>query len=434
MSSLLLLLTLLGCEAQPAAPTGAALAQQRVTATRAATYTPLPTETALPPPATYTPYPTYTPLPTWTPTPVPTATPIAFVPQVSEDWPTVIRRTADILAGNPAALERELRRLQAISATEGAVRTVDLTHDGQDELIIWYIDPNNANRVTRSNILVLTEGEGVWQPIFDATFGLRSSEGAWLLEARDLNNDLQSELAYAIGRCGSNGCSVTVRVVLWSGGAFRDLTASEIQLPSLREATFSDEDGDNLWEMALTGGTLDAIAAGPQRERTDIYRWVNNLYTLAETTYAESDWLPLVVWEANEAFDEGRYEAAEALYHRALTDETLRIWAQGTGDAGLQDSELTLLHSFSYFRLMVIGSVLEDQNRVDRAIRALRDQYPRSPMLVLAEAFLEAQGEGIPAACTAVTEAAAGEDGLLDALNSFGYTSPQFLPEDICPL
>ncbi|MGH2542470.1 MAG: hypothetical protein ACRDIB_06730, partial [Ardenticatenaceae bacterium] len=357
-------------------------------------------------------------------------------PSTSADWPTTIRRTADAVGGDPAALQAELARVGAITEGEGGVRAVDLTHEGQQDLLVWYVDPGTPNPATRGNVVVLTRDADAWRPIFDATFGVGSTEGARLLEARDLNNDRQNELAYTLTQCGATGCSTNVRVGVWNGSAFRDLTVSEIRLPSLREAIFSDEDGNGLFDMVLTGGTLSSPAAGPQRERTDIYRWTPNGYALSETLYAASDWLPLIVWEANDALLASDYGRAITLYERAITDTTLRPWTGGTEEPALQESERALLYAFSRFRLLVANAALGRRTVAEEWLDALRTNHPDSPFRQAGETFMERwRGTSLAAPCRAVNDDAANNlPTLVDPLNNFGFTGPQFVAEDICPL
>lgn len=444
MLLLMLMLMISACSQQPrpsptAEPTAITVAK-RVTATLAATFTftstPTPTSTATPFP-TYTPYPTLTAYPTYTPYPTPTATPIAVAPSASADWPSTIRRTADILKGNHTELEAILVGLKAINSSGGSVQKLDLTHDGQDDLLVWYLDPKNQDPNTHGNVLVLTHNGELWHPIFDAVFTAGGNGGAKLLIARDLNNDRQNELAYALTSCGTNVCSTIVQVVIWNGMTFSNFTASDIRLPSLSSATFNDSDGDGVFDMILTGGLLQSIEPGPQRERTDVYRWTENGYALSETLYAATDYLPLTIWEANDALEAGDLVKAIKLYERATTDDSLRPWAQGTTDPALIEGERALLRTFSYFRLIVTYALQQNPQAVEQSLNALQTLYPTSPFRQAGELFIQKWNETTSPVegCRAVNDFAANNTlSMIDSMNNFGYKSPKFSPETICPL
>lgn len=439
----LLVALLSGCVGRAAGPEAGApspIARAHVTATLAPTFTPTlpasptpyPTYTPYP---TNTPYPTYTPVPTSTATAVPTRTPIVVAPIVSSDWPTTIRQAADALGGDATALQANLTNAGAITSSAGRVQAIDLTHDGEDDLLVWYVDPARATTEPRGNVLLLTQTEGRWRPLFDATFGAASADGATLLTAQDLNGDKRNELAYALTSCGATSCTTQIHVVSWGGGGFRDLTASDIRLPSLRDAAFSDGNNDGRFDMALT--SAGSAASGPSRERTDIYAWQNGLYAFQETLYAATDWLPLVVWEAGDALDAGDYEQAALIYARAASDAALRPWAGGGSDPAAAEAEQTLLRSFSRFRLILAYAAQGKQADAQQALAALRTAYPNSPFRMTAERFIARwqPSKSLGAGCAAANEyAASTPDTAIDPLNQFGVSAPRFTAADICPL
>lgn len=412
----------------------------RITATLAPTFTftatATPTLTATPM-ATYTPYPTQTAYPTYTPLPTPTISPIAVVPPTSVDWPITIRRTAETLKGNPVELNKILVELGAIGPAGGEVQALDLTHNGQNELLVWYLDPNNQEPNTRGNVLVLTNNDQVWRLIFDAVFSMGGNGGARLLEARDLNKDGQNELAYALTTCGTNICSTNVRVGKWDGTTFHNLTVSDIRLPSLNTAIFNDSDGDGVFDMVLTGGALQSVRAGPQRERSDIYQWTADGYTLKNTLPAATDSLPLTVWDANDAMEAGDLSKATKLYERVGSDESLRPWVENSTDPDLIQAEVVLLRAFSRFRLVVAYLSLDNQPAAEQSLEILRTSYTDSPFRQASDLFIERwlKSKSLKSACRVVNDYAEQNiSTMVDPLNDFGYTGPQFLPQTICPL
>jgi hypothetical protein len=187
--------------------------------------------------------------------------------------------------------------------------------------------------------------------------------------------------------------------------------------------------------MVLVGGTLASVAAGPQRERTDIDHWNGSGYALVETHYAASNSLPLLVWEANDALAMRDYEQAITLYERALSDPSLVPWAQGTNDPALQESERDLLHAFSRFRLVVANAAAENEAGAEQWLETFSTYQTDSPFHEAAEIFMTRWlGNGMTIPCRAANGYAAEHlDTMVEPLNRFGYTGPQFTTDDICP-
>jgi hypothetical protein len=227
-----------------------------------------------------------------------------------------------------------------------------------------------------------------------------------------------------------------VLVTVWNGSTFRNLTVSDFRLPFLRSGTFRAPDDDRLFDMILTGGALESAAAGPQRERTEIYNWTPKGYALSEVQYAATDSLPLIVWEANEALEAGDFNKAIELYEGAASHETLRPWAQGTDDPALAEQEKRLLQIFSRFRLMITHAAAGNRASVQQTLDGLRALYSDSPFREAADFFMEEwriEGD-LAAACGLANEYAASQaDVIVEPLNNFGYTGPLFLAQDICP-
>lgn len=441
-------LLLTGCGVQgflASSPTPTAT-QVRITATLAPTFTntrepdtPTPTATATPlptdtPPPTYTALPTYTPLPSATPTPRIPPRPINFL-----DYPDTVRRVADTLDGDPQELWGALAQWGAIRDDQGAVRQVDITLDGTPDLVVWYVNPTADLPLTQGDILILTPSDSNWRIVFDANFGASASTvglGVRLLAAEDVNNDRQAELAWTWADCGAHTCFTTVEIGSWTGSGFSDLTAGDIVLPTLQDAEFVDQDGDGTQELLLTGGIISSVGAGPQRVRTEIYRWNGTGWALADTLYAATDWMPLVVWEANDRLAAGNLAEAINLYTQVITNGGFRPWhGDHGGTAMTAEEERALLAGFSRWSLVLANAILGEDDTAETWLNRLRETQPESPYRQVAERFWQTwqTTKDLTQACEAARSyAASNRAAVVEPLNSFGYANPQFEASDIC--
>ncbi|HYN89581.1 MAG TPA: hypothetical protein VER55_13685 [Ardenticatenaceae bacterium] len=435
-------LLLAGCVGQNLLPTPMPSATLvRITATLAPTFTltpppatstPLPTETPLP---TYTALPTYTPLPSATPTPRIPPSPASFL-----DFPDTIRRIADTVGGNPEELWLALAGWGAIREGQGAVRQADITRDGTADLVVWYINPVAENLpLPQGDVLVLTPEGPNWRIVFDANFGSAAGTvglGVQLLAADDLNGDGESEMAWTWAECGAHTCFTTVEIGAWTGSGFSDLTASEIQFPTLDRAEVVDQNGDGAKDVVLTGGTINSAGAGPQRTRTEVYAWNGSGWALSQTLYAATDWLALVVWEANDRLAADDLPGAMDLYTLAVTSPSLRSW-HGENNTGRMsaEEERALLTAFSHWRLVLANTVLGREDEAEEWLSQLEDSQPASPYRTVAERFWETweRTSDLDDACEAANSyAAANRPLVVEPLNTFGYSNPQFEADDIC--
>lgn len=444
----LAVLLLAGCSTQTlfAPPPTATATMVRITATLAPTFTntrepdtPTPTATATPVPTdtllpTYTALPTYTPLPSATPTPRIPPRPANFL-----DYPDTIRRVVDTVRGDPQELWSVLAQWGAVRDGQGTVKRVDITLDGTADLVVWYVNPTASLPLAQGDILVLTPDGGNWRIVFDANFGSSASAvglGIQLLAAEDLNNDRQAELAWTWADCGAHTCFTTVEIGSWTGTGFSDLTAGDIVFPTLQSAEFVDQNDDRTKELLLTGGIISSVGAGPQRVRTEIHRWNGRGWTLADTLYTATDWLPLVVLEANDRLAAGDVTGAIDLYSQVITNSTFRPWHGESGGAAMTaEEERTLLTSFSRWRLVLAYTILQKRDEAEAWLARLRESQPDSPYRQVAERFWRTwqTSEDLKQACDAANSyAAANRAAVVEPLNTFGYANPQVEADEIC--
>lgn len=434
--------------------------------------TPLPTVTPGP---TKTPLPTMTPEPTWTPTPLPTATEAAPsptdtpvlptpsetpIPPTSTDTPVVVtvERTPtptrtpsglwpprpeafvsyveDILAYLNASplhivrLRAMLHDWRAISERLGAVEEADLDHDGLLEWIIVIADPLSQTLSVPGDLLVVDREDTVFVMRYQASAQLAEApENVAILAAKDINADGKVELAYTTTSCGAHTCITAVHIVAWDGEAFVSLSPGKIEMENpLSPARLENRDDDPALELVLYGGVISSVGAGPQRARTDIYKWTGMDYVPVETVYDESDLLYFKVLDANMALMAGDYSQALALYQEVLVSSSLRVWK------GVQERDD--LGAFSRFRLVLTYVLVHDESRAQAILEEMQSTQPEHIYNQLAQVFWDyytKQG-GVTAACQAVAEFAQEHLQAVEILNGYGYANPTFTASDICPI
>lgn len=433
LAGALLLLLVSGCQPSFLAGTSIPPTPIRITATLVPTFTATSTVTPTPtttPTATATPVPTWTPFPTYTPFPSPTATSqVPAQPSSFLEYSSTIRRAASALEGNNTELEALLREWGAITNDIGTVQQADLTHDGDSELVINYVNPQ-AGTTAEANIVVLKPGDEEYRILFDTSLENIDQSRIRLLVADDINADGLNELAYTGETCRSNTCFTSVQVRRWNGTSFTNLFPNSPDMPAVDTVEFRNEDSDAANELVLVGGVVASEGAGPQRQRTEIWDWNGQTWQASESRLAPTDWMSLIAWEGHEDLSARDYGAAQALFNRVLTDDSLKTWHARARD------ERTLLRSFAAFELVVLHAAQGQPAQARSALERLRRDYEDSPFREAGERFYETwrTDQDLGSACDAVAAyASTQQTSLMQPLNDFGYSNPSFAPEDICP-
>lgn len=429
------LLLLLSSACQPSFLAGASIPPTpiRITATLVPTFTATSTVTPTPtatPTATATPVPTWTPFPTYTPFPSPTATSrVPVQPSSFLEYSNTIRQAASVLDGNGEELEALLREWGAVTDEIGAVQQADLTHDGDPELLINYVNPKVAG-TAEANIVVLKAGGDEYRILFDTALENIDQSRIRLLAANDINADGLNELAYSSETCRSETCFTSVQVRRWSGTSFTNLLPNSPDMPAVETVEFRNEDNDAASELVIVGGIVDSEGAGPQRKRTEIWDWNGQTWQASESRLAPTDWMALIAWEGHENLITRDYGAAQALFNRVLTDNSLKTW-----HAGAQEERM-LLRGFAAFELVVLHAAQGQPAQTRSALQSLRSDFANSPFREAGERFYEVwqTDRDLASACDSVTAYATTQQStLIQPLNDFGYSNPSFAPEDICP-
>ena len=370
------------------------------------------------------------PTPTTAPSPTPVETPISVSipprPPDFDQYKETIARYLRDSGGDEDGLRSMLVDWGALRHVTDLLR-VDVDDDGLGELLIVLVEPSPEYGINlRGDLLVLDRKDEMFELAYSAAGDSILLDPA-LIEVDDLNGDGQTEMAFSFTECGAHTCFTTVHIVTSGAGNYQNLTGEGIEM-SYVEPHFSDWDSDGVRELIMHGGTIGSVGAGPQRERTEVYRWDGAAYVLSETVYDYSNYLYFRILDANQALMGGKYEMAATLYREAIDNPSLDVW--------MEESEREGLVAFSRYRLsltyLLLGKVELAQASLDELLLEQPDSLYAQVAQVLWDTY-QRTGD-LRAACEDVGTFAASHPETADVLTNYGYGNPTFTPEEVCPL
>ncbi len=250
-----------------------------------------------------------------------------------------------------------------------------------------------------------------------------------LLDAGDLNNDGGGEFAYVTSTCVASTCTQIVHVVKGTATRYVSLAPPDgITMPSA-EAQFLDTDGDGSKELLFTGGAVASAGAGPPRARIETWAWDGVAYALRSTQPAKAAYLYHAVKDADALLAAGKYPDAEAAYAGVVGDVSLQVWDE-------EKRERNELESYALFRAglaaaLAGGDAAKADAYLDRA-RAYRPQTLHDQLAASFKAGFHAKGS-VSVGCAAVRDDIAANLAEYQAFWDFGYASPPFDADAVCP-
>jgi hypothetical protein len=354
----------------------------------------------------------------------PTAVPLPLRPEDFADYPTAIISYLNDSQGDVDGLREMLEDWGALRNVADLLR-VDVDDDGIGELLLIILAEEYGFNNPGDLLVIDMEGQE-YDVAYRAASDLIIMDPS-LLEVGDVNQDGHTELAFTSTSCGAHTCFNTVYVIASGTGMYGDLTDGGIEM-SYSEIHFPDWDGDGLLELVMHGGTIASLGAGPQRARTEVYRWDGHTYTLSETIYDPSNYLYFKVTDANQALLNGEYERAATLYREAIQNPDLDVW--------IEESERKELIAFARYRLALTYLLL---NQIGEAESARDELLTQQPEHIYAQVVSILWGTylidgNVMAACEEVGNFSAAHPEAADVLADYGYGNPTFTPEEICPI
>ena len=369
---------------------------------------------------------TPTPEPTEVPSASPTPVPFPHRPEDFADYPAAILGYLNASQGDVDGLREGLKNWEALRDVADLLR-VDVDDDRKGEYLLVIVDTSGEYGINLPGDLLVIDIEGEQYSLaYRAARDLLILDAS-LLEVNDINQDGHTELAFTSTSCGAHTCSTTVYILSSGTGMYDDLTGGGIEM-TYADVRFSDWDGDDVPELIMYGGIIGSVGAGPQRERTEVYRWDGLTYTLSETVYDPSNYLYFKVLDANQALLEGKYERAVTLYQGAIENPDLEIW--------MEESEREELTAFARYRLsltyLLLGEIGEAQLTRDELLMEQPENIYAQVVTVLWDTYL--MDKDLRAACEAVGSYAAAQPETAAVLADYGYGNPTFTPKEVCPI
>ncbi len=401
---------------------------------------------------TPTPTPTATLRPTATPSPTPTATPVPLCPAQNlaakwtppagfDGYPDAIR--AYLAEGGTAAnLLTILRSASSINEKWGSVAAIDLTGDGEPEIVVSIFDPFTTDQSAGPSGQLLVYGCTPQQvELLYAKAAPKGQSMPRLLQSGNLIGAPNgAQLAVVTSSCGANTCFDSLEVLGWNGTALVNLLAEPLELPEA-QYQFVQADGDSALEIQAQRGVQNSIGAGPHRTEKQLWDWNGAQYVKVKTELSPVVYRIHAVYEGDDAFAAGDYQRATDWYTRVLTDDNLKDWLTEIGYANAHDRDT--LQAYARFRLLLIGLLRGDANagdQFDQLTKLYPDGSPVHLTQQMAQAFWNKYQEtkDLKAACAVANAFANSSDNwqylIVDDLNLFGYTNRSYTSDDVCPL
>jgi hypothetical protein len=313
--------------------------------------------------------------------------------------------------------------------------------DEGDELVVAFTAPGDPQPLLFIAVFDVVRGapETEWGAVYespDFAFAPPTQGGIQpLIAAANLTagGAAGGALAYGVPTCGAHTCQTTVHIVSGAGGGYRDLTPPTQALPeggaridSPDSIGFEDRDGDGAQELVLHGGVINSAGAGPQRPRTDVYRYDGAAYVLAGTIPDPPSYFYHAVVDADARAREQRYDEAADAYLGAVGNAALREWKDDRAE----------LSAYALFRAAVMraaaGAAADDVDApLDRALA----EFGATLHAQLAGAFRAAYAakHDSAIACSAVNEDVQRNIDEYRAFWDYGYGNPPFDPQQVCP-
>ncbi len=400
------------------------------------------------------PTPTATLRPTATATlrPTPTVTPVPLcpAPDLAAEWaapdqfdgyPEAIRAYLS-QGGTVPNLLTILRNASSINEKWGGVSSIDLTGDGDPEIVVSIFDPFTTDQAAGPSGQFLVYGCAPQR--IDLLYANQAPQGQTLprlLQSGDLIGAPRgTQLAVLSSSCGANTCFDSLEVLGWNGTALVNLLAEPLVLPSAQYQMIQ-ADADSALEIQAQRGLQGSIGAGPQRTEKQQWKWNGAQYVKVKSEWSPAQYRIHAVYEGDDAFAAGDYNKAIDWYIRVLTDDTLKDWLTEISYTNAHDRDT--LQAYARFRLLLIGLLRGDANARDQ-LDQLTTLYPEgSPVHLtqqMAQAFWDKYQEvqDIKAACAVANAYAnSGDNGqylIVDDLNLFGYTNRTYTSDDMCPI
>jgi hypothetical protein len=380
---------------------------------------------------------------------------------VDGKWlPTTIRAATDLVnwaEGDPAQILAQIETWGQIDEfaldEEGRlsnawVETADLNQDGQPELLLAFPPRQEVCRDEACHIslcefltcpaflLLFNQVNGLYVPVHlieDAVTDWRKwLDAPTLFHIGDLTGNDRIELLIQQNACGAHSCYSSLLIGNWDGTAWQNYGRMEQSFSEISLVPDAESGVTGQMEIHFYGGIVGSAGAGLQRPQTEIYRFRDDRFYLAEVMPAADDHPYYLALDAHTALSQNdpdrAYDlATNALAHIAAFRNDAREFMF------LDDWSVPRIAGLAHLQRMMVSALNDDMS----AMLIERDTIIPYDIPVYAEAaqtFIDVYEETADAAAAcaqmdAVLQADPDQSALFDW---FGYNTEML--ESYCPL
>jgi len=300
-----------------------------------------------------------------------------------------------------------------LATPENYVRLVeaDLDGNGTAEVVTALNGSGSLTGVGQVFVITRANGAVAVEPVSGEPL-----EGVGLFAVTDLTGDAQREMIWTSTHVGAHTPTTELFLSRWRPGQ------SEVLPGAISMASARVELEGN--ELVLTGGMIGSVGAGPQRSRTERYRWTGERIELVDQRYASSTlgYFRLIDGIVAERF--AHVDEAARAYRDAMADAEPNL--EGVVEPDMRAGFVAAVRAFARFRL---GALLLAQGQGEEARRVLVGE---AALFAELPALMAEAGER-EAGCKAAEAWANTNASFLEALNStFGYAQPRWQAVDLC--
>jgi hypothetical protein len=347
-----------------------------------------------------------------------------------EDYPDALAAYFSA-GGSPREMERLLRDWGAITDEMGSVRSLEMTGDWDQEVVVAMADP--SPEVERpwplGDVLILQCKAGAVVPAFRGREAVDQDAADLqfrLEKVQDVNDTGRADVVYVTSACGAHTCWDRLYIIEWDGTDFVNRIADMAGYPY---ATFNVEEGRVVVEVGGAG----SAGAGYQRSYREVWEWDGRRYTLTEQVVGPPTALIHYVHDGDEALARGDYGAAMGHYEAVLGETTL--------PTGLflesEEQGVATLKAYAQFKLVVAYAASGDgwggQAQYDTLMAEYPEGTPGYPYALVGQVFWSdfVTSDNPISACAAAVAMAEGDLTLAERLYA-GYANREYEAEDLC--
>ena len=203
-----------------------------------------------------------------------------------------------------------------------------------------------------------------------------------------------------------------------------------------------DVNGDQINDILIHGGAHGSVGSGIQNTRTEVWSWNGDALSLADARWSPTNYRVHLLWQGNDNYYAGNYDAAKFLFLQVISDDTLIETLNSGRNFNMLSYDSN--RRFAAFRLLLIALREYDEHQVQYWQQWLTENYPETPTAAASVLLLDEIQNGMDlfAACEIVS------DFLLDfeTINhiverrnptgilymDMGYANPSLGAKDVC--